>query len=105
MNYLTEPHKIKPEWDIDLAEGHIAEAKIRDLFKMSKIEVKYDRFALKTGNIAIEVFYKNRPSGILTTQTEKLLSLYHIIDFENLQKTKNGYSLFFLIKLINLINL
>ena len=34
-----------------------------------KVEVKSDRLAYKTGNLAIEYNYKNQPSGIMTSMS------------------------------------
>ncbi len=39
-----------------------------DLLVLSRIEVKHDLKAPHTGNVAIEVSYNGRPSGIITTR-------------------------------------
>lgn len=38
-------------------------------------EVKYDRLATKTGNVAFEIEYKWNPSGILTTKADYIVYL------------------------------
>jgi|OM-RGC.v1.029334484 hypothetical protein len=43
-----------------------------------KIEVKCDRLASKTGNIAIEYECSNKPSGISTSQADYYI--YYIVD-------------------------
>lgn len=56
-------------FDVNLAEGEIAEKAIRDLFTGGvTIEVKRDFKVSQTGNIAIEEEYRGRPSGIATTE-------------------------------------
>lgn len=41
-----------------------------DLFASARIEVKHDRRAAETGNVAIETEYRGRPSGIVTTAAD-----------------------------------
>ena len=43
--------------------------KDKDLKVSGQIEVKYDRLAQKTGNVAIEVRYKGKTSGLSTTKS------------------------------------
>ena len=59
-------------FDIDLNFGNIFEDKVRDIFEgRGGIEVKTEREQWKeTGNIAIEIFYKGKPSGISTTNAD-----------------------------------
>jgi len=58
-------------WDLDLKFGKMGEEFTRNVFEgNSKVEVKTERDIWKTtGNIAIEIRYKNRPSGITTTES------------------------------------
>lgn len=56
-------------WDIDLTFGEIGEAKVREILS-GKIEVKTDRLARNTHNIAVEYSYKTKPSGIATTESK-----------------------------------
>tara|TARA_R100001463_G_scaffold135727_1_gene199493 strand:- start:528 stop:908 length:381 start_codon:yes stop_codon:yes gene_type:complete len=67
----------KYDWDIDLAFGQVGEKKLYDILKDEKIEVKRDRIALKTGNMAIEYMQKGRPSGIATTEATHWCYIFH----------------------------
>ncbi len=42
-----------------------------DLLVQSRVEVKNDLKAAKTGNVAIEVRYNDKPSGIMTTSADR----------------------------------
>ena len=58
------------KFDIDLKFGQIYEEKIRNIFA-GKIEVKTERdIWKKTGNIAIEIRYKGKPSGLSVTESD-----------------------------------
>lgn len=58
-------------WDIDLEFGLQGEKLVEELLKTkSKVEVKTDRMADKTGNVAVEYTYKGLPSGIATTEAD-----------------------------------
>ena len=57
-------------WDIDLAFGEVGEYNLYKILKDSKLEVKRDRIALKTGNLAIEYEQNNKPSGIAISNAE-----------------------------------
>lgn len=58
-------------WDIDLEYGLKGESLVQSVLQdRSKIEVKTDRKAHATGNIAVEFSYKSNPSGISTTQSD-----------------------------------
>ena len=48
------PDKYFPDWDIIVSDN-------------VRYEIKYDRKAMETGNIAIEVAYKGKPSGIFNS--------------------------------------
>jgi len=58
-------------WDLDLKFGKMGEEFTRNVFEgNSKVEVKTERdIWKKTGNIAIEIRYKNKPSGLTTTES------------------------------------
>ena len=62
----------KNNFDIDLDFGKKGEEWVVKLFEgNSKVEVKTERGIWKeTGNIAIEIKYKNKPSGLSTTDAE-----------------------------------
>jgi hypothetical protein len=63
--------KADKRFDINLAEGEIAEADLRELFTGGvKIEVKRDFAVSKTGNVAIEEAHRGKPSGIKTTEAD-----------------------------------
>ena len=57
------------KFDLDLEFGQMGEKFVEDLQNgNTKIEVKTERDLWKTtGNIAVEIRYKNKPSGISTT--------------------------------------
>ena len=67
----------KENFDIDLDFGFKGEDWVIKLFEGNeKIEVKTERSLWKeTGNIAIEVKYKGRPSGISTTKADTWIHL------------------------------
>lgn len=55
----------------DLNFGETAEDWVKNLFTGGlKVEVKCDRMATKTGNIYVEVYSRNKKSGISTTDAE-----------------------------------
>jgi len=64
-------HHSHGKFDGDLRFGHAAEQQIVDLFEgRKKIEVKADRLWDATGNIAFEVEYQRRPSGVFATEAD-----------------------------------
>ena len=67
----------KNNFDIDLDFGKRGEEWVVKLFEgNSKVEVKTERGLWQdTGNIAIEIKYKNKPSGISTTDAETWIHL------------------------------
>jgi len=60
------------DFDLDFRIGKIAEKKLERLLRGTKIEVKYDRLAKRTGNIFFEYYYKGRESksSLFTTTAE-----------------------------------
>jgi len=59
------------KFDIDLEYGQIREKRVADLLKGSKVEIKTERsWWRKTGNIAIEYEYRDKPSGIDKTESK-----------------------------------
>lgn len=64
-------------FDIDLDFGKIGENKVINMFEGNgSIEVKTERGSWqKTGNIAIEVKYKGKPSGLSTTKAKTWIHL------------------------------
>ena len=67
-------------FDIDLNFGLIYEDKVRDIFQgKGSIEVKTERdMWSRTGNMAAEITYKGKPSGITITDAEWWCHLFTI---------------------------
>ena len=66
--------KPAPDFDLDLKFGEFHEQLLfQSLSKTGNvtIEVKTDRLAVKTGNLAVEFRYRGRPSGIQTTKSDE----------------------------------
>ena len=62
-----------PDFDIDLEFGMVYEDKLKNILQSEggKIEVKTERDTwVDTGNIAIEVSYKGKPSGLAGTKAD-----------------------------------
>jgi len=62
--------KYSSSFTYDLHVGEYAESWTKELFSNSKVEVKADSLAHKTGNAYIEVYSRGKPSGISTTEAE-----------------------------------
>ena len=71
-----------PNFDLDLQFGLIYERKLERLLReKSKIEIKTERDTwAKTGNIAIEVNFKGKPSGLAATKADWW---FHILSDDN----------------------
>jgi hypothetical protein len=67
-------------FDIDLDFGLIHEDKVKDIFQgKGSIEVKTERdMWSRTGNMAVEITYKGKPSGITITDAEWWCHLFTI---------------------------
>lgn len=85
-------------WDIDLEFGMQGEKLVEELLKTkSKVEVKTDRLADRTGNVAVEYSYKGFPSGIATTEADVWAFVLHdgqviiFIDTDRLKKLARKY--------------
>ena len=66
--------KPAPDFDLDLKFGEFHEQLLfQSLSKTGNVtvEVKTDRLAAKTGNLAVEFRYRGRPSGIQTTKSDE----------------------------------
>ena len=64
----------EPDFDLDLEFGQLHEEMLWHSLSKSgnvTVEVKTDRIAHRTGNVAVEFMYKSRPSGILTTKADE----------------------------------
>jgi hypothetical protein len=57
-------------FDIDVEYGMRGENYLLDVLTTKRIEVKTDRIAHITGNVAVEYRYRGRPSGIATTEAD-----------------------------------
>ncbi len=57
-------------FDIDMEYGRRGENTLLDILETKRIEVKTDRIAHVTGNIAVEYRFRGRPSGISTTEAD-----------------------------------
>ena len=62
--------KTQKNFDIDIEYGRQGENYLLDILETKRIEVKTDRIAHITGNVAVEYRYKGRPSGISTTEAD-----------------------------------
>lgn len=62
--------KLQKNFDIDMEYGTRGENILMDILESKRIEVKTDRLAHITGNVAIEYKYRGKPSGISTTEAE-----------------------------------
>jgi len=81
-----------PSWTAAKAHGDAAELAVAEYFKargcdvtktlghdtydllvMMKLEVKNDLKAAETGNLAFEVAYKGKPSGVMTTSAHRYI--------------------------------
>lgn len=85
--------KYSSNFNYDLEFGEKAEDFVNKLFTNGgKIEVKYDRKAHETGNLFVEVFSRDKPSGISTTKANYWIFVIDkrqyaiIINIEKLKK-------------------
>jgi len=63
----------------DLKFGEIREQRVSDILLTKKIEVKTERgLWQKTGNIAIEIAYKGKPSGLASTEADYWLHILEV---------------------------
>jgi hypothetical protein len=83
----------------DLEFGEIREQKVADIFLNEKIEVKTERDTwFTTGNIAIEIKYRNEDSGLRTTESKYWM---HILDYNGQQFCTLMFEVATLRKLVN----
>lgn len=65
-------------FEYDLLFGELREQRISEILQNKKIEVKTERgLWQETGNIAIEIAYRGKPSGLATTEADYWL---HILE-------------------------
>tara|TARA_R110002126_G_scaffold247065_1_gene389981 strand:+ start:136 stop:525 length:390 start_codon:yes stop_codon:yes gene_type:complete len=68
------------KFDLDLKYGQIREKRVADLLQGSKVEIKTERsWWRKTGNIAIEYEFRDKPSGIDKTESKWW---FHILELD-----------------------
>ena len=74
--------KALSDWDIDLNFGLLNEEKIRDIFEGGHtIEVKTERNKWhSSGNIAIEIEFRGKPSGLSITKADYWM---HVLSLED----------------------
>ena len=103
------------KWDIDLKFGKSGEDRVANLLnaEQSKIEVKTERdWWYKTGNIAIEIECRGKPSGLYATEADYWVHILHkdgkdycklfsslVLSFNYF--SKDYYKLFVLLSLIS----
>ena len=65
------------KFDLDLAYGHKGENKVLEMLEGNKVEGKTERkeMWIKNGNIAIEISYRGKPSGLSTTTADGWVQL------------------------------
>lgn len=82
MNYNND-------FKYDLKVGQCKELELGSIFNNSKIEVKYDLKALKTGNVFVEYISRNKASGISTSQADYYCfcfgNTFHLIKLSDLK--------------------
>ena len=60
-----------PDFDVDLKFGEKFEGCLADILNRGKVEVKTERdLWADTGNIAVEIRYNSRPSGLSVTKAD-----------------------------------
>jgi hypothetical protein len=93
--------KYTSDFDLDLKEGKIKEEFVKHLLYKNggiKVEVKYDKICCRTGNIAVEMQFMGKPSGIATTTADywafvlDKLDITVFIKTERLKKLVKKYS-------------
>jgi hypothetical protein len=58
------------DFKFDLCVGQLEEKELGNLLSNKTIEVKTDLRAIKTGNVFIEYYSRNKPSGISTSHAD-----------------------------------
>jgi len=70
-----------PKFDLDLKFGECAENQFKQILNNRKVEVKFDRKAYRTGNLCVEISYKDKPSGIINSDADYYYFIFDILDF------------------------
>jgi hypothetical protein len=69
------------DFNINLAEGKLREKKLEGLLR-GKIEVKTDFKVGETGNLAFEVAYRGRPSGVYKTEANSFAQVFEGSEYD-----------------------
>ena len=62
--------RVNGDFRWDLKVGQLFEDELANILERKTIEVKTDFMASQTGNVFVEFFCRNKPSGIATTQAD-----------------------------------
>jgi hypothetical protein len=89
------------DFKYDLQFGEIREQRVSDILLNKKIEVKTERGQwADTGNLAIEIAYKGKPSGLAATEADYWL---HILEVDGHEFTSLLFPVDVLKKIIKAI--
>lgn len=87
--------KYNSDFRYDLEIGQSKENELASILSNSRLEVKFDQKALKTGNIFVEYESRGKPSGISTSQAEWYCYAFgdtmHLIKAEDLKERCRKY--------------
>src|ERR1044071_6850910 len=64
LTIIRTQGKADSRFDINLAEGKVAESELHKLIENGTIELKRDFKASETGNVCVEYMSRSKPSGI-----------------------------------------
>jgi hypothetical protein len=88
MNYNND-------FKYDLKVGQVKERELGEIFNNKSVEVKYDLQALKTNNVYVEYYSRNKPSGISTSEADFYCfafgDTFHLIETELLKSKCRKY--------------
>jgi hypothetical protein len=83
------------DFKYDLKVGQLKELELGKIFSNSKIEVKYDLKASKTGNVFVEYQSRGKSSGLSTSESDYYCfcfeSTYHLISSKELKNRCRKY--------------
>ncbi len=88
MNYNND-------FKYDLKVGQVKERELGEIFNNKTVEVKYDLQALRTNNVYVEYYSRNKPSGISTSEAEYYCfafgDTFHLIETKLLKSRCRKY--------------
>lgn len=80
--WLVRQNGVEPRFDIDLDYGLELEDKFHGILTGElRVEVKRNRYATRTGNIAVELYCRGKPSGFLVSQAKYWY--FHIDEYDS----------------------